>query len=111
MRGVDTKIPVVIDIDDKATTIEEEYNNENLYQLIVRGMNSLIGETQNCATTYHNKQAKTIEQAKKYETYVDLLSVINGKAIKFSRTIQQYIVKNCVNLPRVSAYSGLTVKV
>ena len=24
MRGVDTKIPVVIDIDDKATTIEEE---------------------------------------------------------------------------------------
>jgi hypothetical protein len=45
-------------------------------------MNSLIGETSNCATGFLNKTPKSEEQKKKYESYVNLLSVINGKAIK-----------------------------
>lgn len=82
ISGVDRNCPIVIDIDDKITALQEEYSQEGIYNLILRSINSLIGETQNCATTYHNKIAKTEEQKQRYETYVDLLQVINGKAIK-----------------------------
>ena len=82
ISGVDRNCPIVIDIDDKITALQEEYSQEGIYNLILRSINSLIGETQNYATTYHNKIAKTEEQKQKYETYVDLLQVINGKAIK-----------------------------
>ncbi len=81
MQGVHRDIPIVIDIEDKVTVLEEEDIPENKSKAILRGENSLIGETSNCATTYHNKMPKTPEQKQKYESYIDLLSVINGKAI------------------------------
>lgn len=86
MRGVDRECPIVIDIDDKITVLSEEYTKENIYKLILRTMNSLIGETSNCATAYHNKIPRTLEQRDKYREYVELLSVINGKAIDSAKT-------------------------
>ena len=80
-KGVNRDIPIVIDIEDKVTVLEEEDTPENRLKVTLRGMNSLIGETSNCATSYHNKQPQTQKQKDKYESYIDLLSVINGKAI------------------------------
>lgn len=80
-KGVHPEKSIVIDIEDKITSLAEEDNMENRLALIKRTMNSLIGETSNCATGYLNKVAKNAEQKKKHEEYVDLLSIINGKAI------------------------------
>lgn len=83
MKGIHREIPIVIDIEDKITALQEKDTGENKLKVILRGMNSLIGETSNCATAYHNKMPKSKEQKAVYDKYVDLLSVINGKAIKF----------------------------
>lgn len=74
-KGVNPEKPIVIDIDDKITSLAEEDTPENRLALVKRTMNSLIGETSNCATGYLNKVPKTEEQKKKYEGFVDLLSV------------------------------------
>lgn len=80
-NGIHRDKPIVIDIEDKITSLAEADTMENRLALVKRTMNSLIGETSNCATGYLNKVPKNEEQKKKYEEYVDLLSVINGKAI------------------------------
>lgn len=79
-KGVHRDKPIVIDIEDKITSLAEEDTMENRLALVKRTMNSLIGETSNCATGYLNKVAKNEEQKKKYEKYVDLLSIINRKS-------------------------------
>ena len=109
--GVDRNAAIVIDIEDKATALAEEDTPENKLQVILRGMHSLIGETSNCATTYHNKMPQTIKQMKLYEKYVDLLSVINGKAIDMAKTgvmfsIPRYIAKYSKPLPYFMKYAG-----
>lgn len=81
INGVNRNAPIVLDIEDKATTLEQGDNPENKLNVILLGMHGLIGETSNCATTYHNKMPQTLEQKKKYEKYIDTLSTINGKAI------------------------------
>lgn len=110
-KGVDINAPIVIDIDDKITTIKEKDTKENRYKAIMRGKNSLIGETSNCATTYHNKTPRSIEQRKKYESYIDLLSVINGKAIDAAKTgvifnIPRHIAKYGKPLPYFMKYAS-----
>lgn len=80
-KGVHRDKPIVMDVDDKITSLAEEDTPSNRLALIKRTMNSLIGETSNCATGYLNKIAKNAEIKNKYDTYVDLLSIINGKAI------------------------------
>lgn len=85
-NGVDRSAAVVIDVDDKITVEPEEDTKSNKLKIILRTMNSLIGETSNCATAYHNKTPKTSEKKKVYGEYIDLLSVINGKSIDFAKT-------------------------
>ena len=80
-RGVDRNAPIVIDIEDKVTVLAESDTPENQVQVALRGMNSLIGETSNCATAYHNKMPSSVKTRQTYESFIDLLSVINGKAI------------------------------
>jgi hypothetical protein len=109
--GVDREVSVVMDIDDKITALAEEDTAENRLALVLRTMNSLIGETSNCATGYHNKMPKTIEQKKKYESYIDLLSVINGKAIDYAKTgvlfnIPRHIAKYSKPLPYFMKYAN-----
>lgn len=99
-NGIDRDCPIVIDIEDKATTLSEKYTKENLLKLILRSVTSLIGETSNCATSYRNKTPKTQEQKDKYDKYIDLLSVINGKCIDSTKTGVIY------NIPRHIAKGG-----
>ena len=111
MQGVDRNASIVIDIDDKITSLEEEDTPENRVEVVLRGMTSLIGETSNCATTYHNKKARSEEQQKEYEGYVDLLSVINGKAIDAAKTgvifnIPVKIAKHGKPLPYFMKYAS-----
>jgi hypothetical protein len=111
MKGVNRNIPIVMDIEDKVTILVEEDNPQNKVKVILRGENSLIGETSNCATGYHNKTPKTIEQKKKYESYIDLLSVINGKCIDSAKTgvlftIPRNIAKYGKPLPYFMKYAG-----
>lgn len=82
MEGVNRDAAVVIDIEDKITALAEEETKESIYQLIMRTMNSLIGETSNCASSYHNRCPRSEEVKKKYEGYIDMLAVVNGKAIE-----------------------------
>ena len=44
-KGVHPEKPIVIDIEDKITSLEEEDTRENRLALVKRTMNSLIGET------------------------------------------------------------------
>lgn len=104
-KGVDRNAPIVMDVDDKITVLEEEDTPNNKVQVILRGMNSLIGETSNCATVYHNKTPKTEDQKKIYESYIDLLSVINGKAIDAAKTgVVFNIPKNIAKYGKVLPY-------
>lgn len=45
MSGVDRNIPVVMDTEDKITALAEEDTPENRVALVLRTINSLIGET------------------------------------------------------------------
>lgn len=111
MKGVDRSASIVIDIDDKITALEEADTLENKLKVVLRGMNSLIGETSNCATAYHNKLAKSDETKQKYNKYIDLLSVINGKAIDAAKTgvifnIPRHIAKYGRPLPYFMKYAS-----
>lgn len=111
MQGVDRDAAIVMDIEDKVTVLSEEDNSENKLNVILRGMHSLIGETSNCATAYHNKCARTQEQQDKYNKYVGLLSVINGKAIDSAKTgvifnIPRNIAKYGKPLPYFMKYAS-----
>ena len=90
MSGVDRNAKIVIDIEDKVTALKEEYNIQNRTNCIIRSLRSSIGEISNYASAYHNKVARTDEQKKRYESYVDLLSVVNGRCFA--------VVKPCERL-------------
>ena len=92
IAGVDRSAPIVIDIEDKITALEEEDTLENQYHMVMRGLKSMIGEISNYATAYHNKTPQTEEQRKKYNEYVSLLSVCNGKEIDRAKTGVAYPV-------------------
>ena len=109
--GIDRNASIVIDIEDKVATLAEADTPENLLKVVLRGMHSLIGETSNCATTYHNKMPQTFKQKRLYDKYVDLLSVINGKAIDSAKTgvifnIPRNIAKYGKPLPYFMKYAG-----
>lgn len=111
MEGVDRNAPVVLDMEDKITAMAEEDTAETRAALVLRTINSLIGETSNCATGYHNKKPKSEEIKKKYESYVDLLSVVNGKAIDYAKTgvlynIPKHIAKYSKPLPYFMKYAS-----
>ena len=81
MKGVDRNAPVVMDVEDKITALAEEDTPENRVKLVLRTINSLIGECSNAGSSFHNKVPKSEETRKKYESYIDLLSIINGEAL------------------------------
>ena len=111
MNGVDRNVATVLDIEDKITAKEEEDTLENRVELILRTINSLIGETSNCATGYYGKNPKSKEVKEKYERYIDLLSVINGKVIDYAKTgvlfnIPKHIAKYSKPLPYFMKYAS-----
>lgn len=111
MKGVDRNAATVLDIEDKITAMAEEDTLENRVELILRTINSLIGETSNCATGYYGKCPKNAETKEKYEKYIDLLSVINGKVIDYAKTgilfnIPKHIAKYSKPLPYFMKYAS-----
>ena len=86
LNNIDRNLPITMDVNDKITAIEKEYNTKNLINYTTVSLDSRIGEISNCASAYHNKKAKTPEKQKLYRDYTCLLSVINGKEIDYSKT-------------------------
>lgn len=100
MSGVDRNAPVVIDVEDKVTSIDEENTIENQFNMLLRTLHNTIGETSNYSTVYHNKMPQTEKQKKKYESYIDLLSIINGKAINENLSPYTVTYRQKVGEPR-----------
>lgn len=86
LQGVDKNCPIVINVDEKKTALEEDYTKEHIADMVDRTLVSLIGECSNAATCYHNKRATTKETREKYESYVDILSIVNSFAIDTAKT-------------------------
>lgn len=82
MEGVHRYTSVVLDMEDKITALAEKNTKESRFALIMRTINSLIGEISNTATCYASKTPKDEATKKKYNEYIDLLSILNGKAMK-----------------------------
>lgn len=98
-------------MEDKITALEEEINNDNIINCTIRSMTSLVGESSNCATTFHNKTPQTEKQKNKYLEYINILSIVNGKAIDFAKTgvifnIPRHIAKYSKPLPYFMKYAG-----
>lgn len=111
LQGIKRNLPIVIDMEDKITVLDEEINKGNVIENIIRSMVSLVGESSNCATCYHNKSPKTNEQKQKYLEYINILSIVNGKAIDYAKTgvifnIPRHIAKYSKPLPYFMKYAG-----
>lgn len=109
--GIQRDLPIVIDIDDKITALEEEITDDGVIECTVRSMVSLVGEISNYATCYHNKTPKTDEQKKKYLEYINILSICNGKSIDFAKTgvifyVPKHITKYSKPLPYFMKYAS-----
>ena len=109
--GIKLDLPIVLDMEDKITALKEDINTDNIIECTIRSMTSLVGESSNCATCYHNKSPKSDEQRKKYLEWINILSIVNGKAIDFAKTgvifnIPRHIAKYSKPLPYFMKYAG-----
>lgn len=109
--GVDRNIPIMIDVDDKITTIKERETPQARLTVILRGMISLIGEGSNRASAYHNKMPKSKEQKELYNKYIDILATCVGKSIDYRKTgvlfnIPRHIAKYAKPLPYFMKYAS-----
>ena len=111
MNGVHRDAPITIDIEDKITVLDEEDTLENRASMILRDHSNMIGEVSNYATAYHNKKPTSEKTRQQYESFVDLLSVINGKVIDSAKTgvvynVPRYIAKYGRPLPYFMKYAS-----
>lgn len=72
---------ITIDIEDKITALAEEDDDANRIALISRTTKNMIGEFSNYASVYLNRRPRENEQIKKYDSYIDIISVLTGKSI------------------------------
>lgn len=86
IAGVDKECAIVLNLDEKMTAVEEEVTKEHIANLVERTLVSLIGETSNAATCYHNKPWKLQKSKDRYDKNVDVLSIVNSFAIDFAKT-------------------------
>lgn len=86
LDGIDENCAIVINLDEKMTASEEEYTKENIASLVCRTLVSLIGECSNASTCYHNKPWKNQETKDRYNTNVEILSIVNSFAIDYAKT-------------------------
>lgn len=109
LNAVDRNLPIVLDIEDKVSALAEEGTTDARYRLVMRTLKSLIGEYSNYASAYHNKSPRTKEQKKKYEKYVDIISVLTGKSIDYAKSgviyhMPRHIAKYGRPLPHFMKY-------
>lgn len=124
LKGIDTSLPVVINIDEKATAKKERISNNALINDFLFGSDNRIGEYSNCATKWHNKvapqkhkdgNATTAEERKAFydrcEDYVNLIAIINAKEIDSAKThikvnLPYHIQKTAGDYPYFMRYAG-----
>jgi hypothetical protein len=111
LEGVDKKRPFVVDMDDKVVAKAEDFSLENRIKSTLLSMDNRIGEYSNVSTGYHNKCPKTLEQKLKYEQFINLVSILNGKEIDFAKcgvrfNLPRYIAKYSKPLPYFMKYAG-----
>lgn len=85
---VDSKInlPIVVDLTDKETAKEKEYNLENIVEYEWNSRDSRIGEITNVATSILNTYTEKEKWQKIMKDYIALLRLYQGKEIDFLKT-------------------------
>lgn len=78
--------PIVLDINDKATTQSKKYTTENITEYEIMTRDNRIGEITNAATSIENKYTTNPDIKKLYEDYSSLLRLYQGKEIDFLKT-------------------------
>lgn len=124
LKGIDTTLPIVINIDEKATAKKTRINNTALIDDFLFGSDNRIGEYSNCATKWHNKIAPkkhkdgteyTEEETQQFynrcEDYVNLIAIVNAKEIDSAKThikvnLPYHIQKSAGNYPYFMYYAG-----
>lgn len=81
LKGVNRNLKSVIDVDDKITAAVEADIVQNRIACILRTTKSMIGEFSNYASAYLNRMPRDEEVKQKYDDYINIISVINGKSI------------------------------
>ena len=124
LKGIDRSLPVVINIDEKATAKKERINNAALIHDFVFGSDNRIGEYSNCATKWYNKVAPQKRRNgtplsdeekrafyQKCEDYVSLIAIVNAKEIDSAKThikvnLPYHIQKTAGDYPYFMRYAG-----
>lgn len=81
--------PIIIDVQDKATTDEVEYNIDNLIKYHSRTLDSRIGEITNVSSAICNRDdylTGTKEQHKRLDDYIAICRILQGKEIDYVKT-------------------------
>lgn len=78
--------PIIIDMDDKATTNSRTYTLENLTEYELNSRDNRIGEITNVATSIENKYTDNPQLEKLYSDFASLLRIFQGKEIDFLKT-------------------------
>lgn len=85
-NGIDTSLPVVINIDEKATAVAEEYTTESILKSVIFTNGQSIGEKSNMATCYRNKVSDNEKLLKMWDDFVNIICIINAKEIDSAKT-------------------------
>ncbi|MHC1722476.1 MAG: hypothetical protein AB9836_04625 [Aminipila sp.] len=124
-KGINRNLPVVINIDEKATAAIEPIEDKALIKDFLFGSDNRIGEYSNCATKWNNKVISksamkkgvllTEEERKKlklkFDDYVNLIAIVNAKEIDSAKThikvnLPWHIQKNSGYYPYFMKYAG-----
>lgn len=77
---------IVVDVEDKVTTISKEYCTENITEYEIKMRDSRIGEITNVATSIENKYSTDEDTRNRYSDYTSLLRIYQGKEIDALKT-------------------------
>ena len=77
---------MIIDIEDKVTTDEKDYNQDSIVEYEMNSRDNRIGEITNIATSILNKYTTNPKSKKYYADKISLLRVMQGKEIDFLKT-------------------------
>lgn len=85
---LDTKIykTMIIDIDDKITAQEKDYNAQSILEYEMNSRDNRIGEITNVATSILNRFTDNPKYQKLFLDYISLLRIFQGKEIDFLKT-------------------------
>jgi len=70
--------PMIIDIEDKVTTNEKDYNQDSIVEYEMNSRDNRIGEITNIATSILNKYTTNPKSKKYYADKISLLRIYQG---------------------------------